>query len=142
VALIAVVLGVTAVLVAYAPPSEAGSVAAPPPQGRVSGRTTIGDVILRYTVDPARVGLNQLNLYLLEAGGRPYTQTTQIRAELLSLPDQGDIPRTVRLERLGPGHYVNSATRFDTAGLWSVKVLAAGTSRSGSDVAEIVVAIG
>ena len=140
--LIAVVLGVTAVLVAYAPPSEAGSVAAPPPQGRVSGRTTIGDVILRYTVDPARVGLNQLNLYLLEAGGRPYTQTKQIRAELLSLPDKGDIPRTIRLERAGPGHYLNSATRFDHAGLWSVKVLATGTSRSGSDVAEIVVAIG
>jgi copper transport protein len=142
VALIAVVLGVTAVLVAYAPPSDEGSVAAPPPQGRVSGRTTIGDVILRYTVDPARVGLNQLNLYLLEPGGRPYTRTKQIRAELLSLPDNGDIPRTVRLELLGPGHYVNSAARFDAAGLWSVKVLATGTSRSGSDVAEIVIAIG
>ena len=141
-ALIAVVLGVTAVLVAYAPPSDAGSVAAPPPQGRVSGRTTIGDVILRYTVDPARVGLNQLNLYLLEAGGRPYTQTKQIRAELLSLPDKGDIPRTSGWS--GSARATTSTRRRSSivAGLWSVKVLATGTSRSGSDVAEIEVAIG
>jgi copper transport protein len=142
VALIAVVLGVTALLVSYAPPSDASSSAAPPPRGRVSGRATIGDAILRYTVDPARVGLNQLNLFLRRADGRPYMRTKQIRAELLSLPDQGNIPRTVRFELVGPGHYVNSATRFDHAGLWSVKVVATGTSRSGSDVAEIVVAIG
>ena len=97
----------------------------------MSGRTTIGDVILRYTIDPARVGLNQLNLYLLRAGGRPYTRAKDVRAELLSLPDEGEIPRNVPLELIGPGHYVNSATQFDAAGLWRLEVPATGTSRSG-----------
>ena len=118
---------------------------APPPclrRAGWSGRTTIGDATLRYTVDPARVGLNQLNLYLLQPSGRPYTRAKEVQAELLSLPDEGNIPRSVQLELVGPGHYVNSATPFDDAGLWRVTVLATGTSRSGSDVAEIEVAIG
>ena len=142
VALIAVVLGITAVLVGFAPPSETTSVAASPPQGRVSGRTTIGDVILRYTVDPARVGLNQLNLFLLQPGGRPYTGAKDVRVEVLELPDTGEVPRSVPLELVGPGHYANTATQFDSAGRWSLSVLATGTSQSGSDVAEIQVAIG
>jgi copper transport protein len=107
----------------------------------VSGRTTIGDVVLRYTVDPARIGLNQLNLYLLEPKGRPYRRPTTIAVELGS-PDGGDLPRRIRLERLGPGHYVNSATEFDAAGVWRLKVQTAGTSRSASDIAEINLAIG
>ena len=139
VALIAVVLGVTAVLVAFAPPSDTGA-AAPPPQ-RVSGRTTIGDVILRYTIDPARVGMNQLNFFLLQADGRPYTGASNVRAEL-SLPDKGVEPRVVRLQRVGPGHFVFSAAELDAAGRWSLKVMTEGTSRRASDQAELQVAIG
>ena len=65
-----------------------------------------------------------------------------MRAELTS-PKDGSAPTRIPLERSGPGHYVNTATQFDTTGLWSLEVRAAGTS-SGSrdDVAEIRVAVG
>ena len=89
----------------------------------MSGRTTIGDVTLRYTVDPARVGLNQLNLYLLQDGGRPY-RAREARPGRAAQPrrTKGEIPQDVPLELVGPGHYVNSATQFDAAGLWRLEV--------------------
>jgi copper transport protein len=139
VVLAAVALAITAVLVSYAPPGDTSSAGVLPPQGRVSGRTTIGDVTLRYTVDPARVGLNQVNLYLLQ-DGQPYPRARNVRVELAS-PKSDTAPSVLTLERVGPGHYVDSATQFDTTGLWSLTVRATGTSRSRSDVAEIRVAI-
>ena len=78
----------------------------------MSGRTTLGDVTLRYTVDPARAGLNQLNLYLFDERGRPFRGTKTIRAELS--PRRPARPR-LPLEAVGPGHYVDSATQFDQA---------------------------
>jgi len=141
VALLVVVLAITAVLVSYAPPSDTSSAAGAAPQGRVSGRTTLGDVTLRYTIDPARVGLNQLNLYLLEKG-KPYTRARRVRAELTS-PKGGSAPTRIPLDRTGPGHYENTATQFDRTGLWSLEVRAAGTSPGlRDDVAEIRVAVG
>jgi copper transport protein len=140
VVVVAVVLAITAVLVSYAPPSDTSSAASLPALGRVSGRTTLGNVTLRYTVDPARVGLNQVNLYLLQ-DGRPYPRARNVRVELAS-PRGDSAPSVLPLEQVGPGHYVDSATQFDTTGLWSLTVRATGTSRSLSDVAEIRVAIG
>ena len=53
VALIAVVLGVTGALASYAPPVSAQS-------GPFSSSTTLGPTELEMTVDPARVGGNQI----------------------------------------------------------------------------------
>jgi copper transport protein len=137
-ALIAGALAITALLVAFAPPGDTSSTAAVTPRGRVSGRTTIGEVTLRYTVDPARVGQNQLNLYLF-ADGRPFARAKRVRAELTS-PDGS--PSEVPLEQVGPGHYVDSAVLFDRTGLWSLQVRASVSTRLRDDVAEIRLAIG
>ena len=89
------------------------AVAVPPAApGRVSDRVVLGDATLRYTVDPASVGLNTLNLYLLDARGRPYDRATGVRAELVHR-DEGIGPILIALERVGRGHYVNSALRAD-----------------------------
>jgi copper transport protein len=141
VVLIAAALAVTALLVSFAPPGDQGASASRQPQGRVAGRTTIGDTTLRYTVDPARTGLNQLNLYLFDERGRPFRGTKSIRAEL-SPPDDPDSIQALRLEEVDAGHYVNSATQFDQRGRWHLKLTTTGTSPRPYDVAEIQLAIG
>ena len=60
VALIVVVLGVTAALAGYAPATAVQS-------GPFSGSASLGPAELEMTVDPARVGSNQVHLYLFDA---------------------------------------------------------------------------
>ena len=54
------VFGVTAALISYAPPIDAAS-------GPFSTNTTLGPAELEMTVEPARVGLNTIHLYLIDA---------------------------------------------------------------------------
>ena len=107
----------------------------------MAGRTTIGDMTLRYTVDPARIGLNQLNLYLFDERGRPFRGTKTIRAEL-SPPDDPAAIQRLPLEEVGAGHFVDSAAPFDRRGRWHLKLTTTGTSARPYDVAEIQLAIG
>jgi copper transport protein len=141
VALVAAALAVTALLVSFAPPADTGGTTAAASQGRVSGRTTIGDTTLRYTVDPARAGLNQLNLYLFDSRGRLYRNVGTIRVDA-SPPGENTASQPLQLEQVGAGHYVDSAAEFDDAGRWHLKVTTTGTSRRPYDVAELQVAIG
>jgi len=127
VALIAVVLGVTAVLVAYAPagtgsaaPAQAApaaSVAAQP----IEGRAHVGSTALRYTVDPATVGMNTINLYLRRARvGGAYTRAKEVSVEL-SLPARGLGPLHPDVREVGPGHYAVGA-QLGLAGDWQLLV--------------------
>ena len=59
-ALMLCVFGVTAALISYAPPIDAAS-------GPFSTNTTLGPAELEMTVEPARVGLNTVHLYLIDA---------------------------------------------------------------------------
>ena len=59
-ALMLCVFGVTAALISYAPPIDAAS-------GPFSVNTTIGPAELEMTVEPAKVGLNTIHLYLIDA---------------------------------------------------------------------------
>src|SRR6185503_20224739 len=59
VVLVLVVLGVTSALVSYAPPVAASS-------GPVTKNATMGPIELQATVDPARVGANQMHVYLFD----------------------------------------------------------------------------
>jgi copper transport protein len=112
VALIVVVLGVTAALVSYAPPGG-------PAAGPVSGSVGLGPAELEYTVDPAEVGRNEMHLYLFDAAdGSQFTEAKELRIDL-SLADKSIGPIEAELRRAGPGHYVAPGTPFGVAGEWT-----------------------
>ena len=115
VALIVVVLGVTAALVSYAPPSGAAA-------GPVSGSIEIGSARLDYTVDPAEVGRNEMHLYLFDAAdGTQFTQARDFQVQLV-LEDKDIGPLEAELQRAGPGHFVARSAPFGVTGDWSVLV--------------------
>lgn len=115
VALVVVVLGVTAALVSYPPPDSLAS-------GPFSGSTALGPLRLEATMDPARVGPNELHLYLLRASdGSPFSATKELTVTL-ALPGRniGPLPATAR--EAGPGHYVVDTVQLVPAGDWQLDV--------------------
>jgi copper transport protein len=116
VALAVCVLGVTAALVSYAPPASSATV------GPFSQTTRMGPVELQATIDPARVGPNQLHLYLFDAhSGAPFMRTRQLALDA-TLPAKGIGPLTATMRRAGPGHYVADALTLSPGGDWRVRV--------------------
>ena len=74
------VFGVTAALVAYAPPVDVAA-------GPFSTNTTLGPLELEMTVEPARVGLNTTHLYLINAkDGTQFTDTKELTSPRSSPP--------------------------------------------------------
>jgi copper transport protein len=115
IALVLVVLGVTAALVSQPPPTSLAA-------GPFSGTAALGPLRMEATVDPARVGPNEIHLYLLDARtGRPSTATRQLTVTF-ALPDQriGPLPATARAA--GPGHYVVDSLPLVPAGDWRLNV--------------------
>ena len=115
VALVVVVLGATAALVSYPPPSSLAG-------GPFSGSTALGPLRLEATVDPARVGPNEIHLYVLDArNGSPFSATKELTVTL-ALPDKkiGPLPATARAA--GPGHYVVDTVQLVPAGDWRLHV--------------------
>ena len=115
--LIVAVLAVTGALTGYAPPTAATAASGP-----VNATQRIGPLDLQMTVDPARVGPNQVHLYLLNAkDGAPFTGTKELRAKA-SLPGRGIGPLDLTLHRAGPGHYVADAVTLSPGGAWRIAV--------------------
>ena len=115
VALVVVVLGATAALVSYPPPSSLAG-------GPFSGSTKLGPLRLEATVDPAQVGPNEIHLYVLDArDGSPFSATKELTVTL-ALPDKkiGPLPATARAA--GPGHYVVDTVQLVPAGDWRLHV--------------------
>ena len=116
VALLVVVLGVTAVLASYAPPINAQA-------GPYSAEATTGPVLVELTVEPARVGPNELHLYLFDARtGAPFDRTKEVRVTA-SLPAE-QIALPLERQVAGPGHYVIPGALLSSAGTWDVEVAA------------------
>jgi copper transport protein len=117
VVLIVAVLAVTGALTGYAPPTAATAASGP-----VNTTQRIGPLDLQMTVDPARVGPNQVHVYLLNAkDGAPFTGTKELRAKA-SLPGRGIGPLDLTLHRAGPGHYVADAVTLSPGGDWRIAV--------------------
>lgn len=113
-ALMGCVLGVTAVLISYAPPIDAAS-------GPFSLNTTLGPAELELTVEPARVGLNTIHLYLIDARtGAQFTATKEFTATA-RLPAKGIGPLTLKPTVAGPGHYILSSTVLSPSGTWEIE---------------------
>jgi copper transport protein len=119
IALLAVVLGVTAALVSYAPPVATGGGGS----GPFAATKELGPVQMQMTVDPARVGGNEMHLFLISArDGSQFTGTKQLTV-LLRLPAKGIGPIKPKPQKAGPGHYVLPAVDFLPAGDWEVDVI-------------------
>jgi copper transport protein len=115
VALILVVLGVTGALTGYPPPIAAAG-------GPVSLSQRMGPLDLELTVDPARVGPNEVHLYLFRArDGAPFSGTKELTAEA-TLPGKGIGPLRLTMRKAGPGHYVADAATLSPAGDWRLQV--------------------
>ena len=119
VALLVVVLGVTAALASYAPPVTAQG-------GPFSVEEQFGPIQLEMSVEPARVGANQLHIYLFDAKtGAPYSKVKELEVTA-ALPEKG-ISLPLEPQLAGPGHYTiperppqrlgRMADRADRAGL-------------------------
>jgi copper transport protein len=117
VALLAVVLGVTAALVSYAPSTSVSS-------GVQSVRGSLGPSDIQLTVDPARVGPNQMHLYLTDKKtGAQYERVKEMNVDLV-LPEKKLGPLKADTRKAGPGHYVMNGALFGVAGDWQVKITA------------------
>jgi copper transport protein len=117
-ALAAVVLALTAVLVGSPPAANA---AAQPVDVTLPLQTSSGtDGTVEVSIVPASPGANSLHLYLLDASGQP-TQPAGISVALRN-QSAGVGPLPVTLQPAGPGHYVDDAMDIPGAGSWTVTV--------------------
>jgi copper transport protein len=115
-ALMLCVFGVTAALISYAPPIDAAS-------GPFSTNTTIGPAELEMTVEPAKVGLNTVHLYLIDAKtGVQFTETKELTVTA-RLPSKGIGPLPLKANLAGPGHYVLNSAVLSPEGTWSIEII-------------------
>ena len=114
-ALMLCVFGVTAALISYAPPIDAAS-------GPFSIDTTIGSAELEMTVEPAKVGLNTIHLYLIDAKtGAQFTATKELTATA-KLPSKGIGPLALKANLSGPGHYTLNSAVLSPGGTWEIEI--------------------
>jgi copper transport protein len=115
VALLVVVIGVTAALASYAPPVSARS-------GPFSTESTVGPIQLEMTVDPARVGANQIHIYLFDAkSGAPFAKAKELKVSA-TLADKGIGPLPLEPQLSGPGHYTIPGALLNVAGDWQLSL--------------------
>jgi copper transport protein len=113
-------LGLTAIAVTGALSSYAPSVAES--SGPYATTTTVGPARLEVTVDPAKVGPNQLHLYLFDRKtGAAFEQTKELRVTA-ALPSKQIAPIALNSHVAGPGHYVVDGASLSVAGKWTISV--------------------
>jgi copper transport protein len=115
VALVVVVLAVTAALSSYAPSTAVSA-------GPFQTTTTIGAAQLQLVVDPATVGANAIHLYLLDPrDGRPWNGAKEVT---VTATERGHSigPLSEPVQGAGPGHYVVSAAPLAVPGEWTIAV--------------------
>lgn len=110
------VFGVTAALISYAPPIDAAT-------GPFSTTTTIGSAELEMTLEPAKVGLNTIHIYLINAkDGTQFTATKELMVSA-RLPSKGIGPLLLKAIPAGPGHYVLNSAVLSPGGTWDIEVM-------------------
>ena len=117
VALAVAVLGVTAVLAGYAPATTVQA-------GPFSGSATLGPAELEVTIDPARVGSNQVHLYLFDSrDGSQFAKVKELEVTA-TMPEKSIGPLPLEARRAGPGHYTVQGALLGVAGDWELEVTA------------------
>jgi copper transport protein len=114
VAMLIVILGVTAALASYAPPVTAQS-------GPFSTESQFGPIQLEMTVEPASVGANEIHIYLFNAkSGAPFEPIKELKATA-SLPEKG-ISLPLEPQFSGPGHYTVAGALLSSSGEWQLEL--------------------
>jgi copper transport protein len=113
------VLAATAILVGSPPPRAVAGAAA---NGPYSADVAIGPQRLQVTIDPARVGPNDMHVYLLDSKtGAPFTGSKELRIDV-TLPSKGIGPLHMKVTPGGPGHWIVADAQLAPAGTWRVTV--------------------
>jgi copper transport protein len=108
-------LAATGALAGYAPSVAEG-------QGPFSGSADIGPARLEVTVDPARVGPNEMHVYLFDRRtGAQWDETLEMTATA-EMPERGIEPIELEATKAGPGHFLISGATFGVKGDWTVEI--------------------
>jgi copper transport protein len=108
-------LAATGALAGYPPSIAEGT-------GPFAGNADIGPARLEMTVDPARLGPNEMHVYLFDRrDGRQFDETKELTVTA-QLPEKGIAPIELEATRAGPGHYLVSGATFGVKGDWTVKI--------------------
>jgi copper transport protein len=110
------VLGVTAALISYAPPIDAA-------KGPFSVNASLGPALLEMTVEPAKVGLNTIHLYLIDAKTGAQYRATKELVVTARLPSKGIGPLQLHPYLAGPGHYVLDSAVLSPGGTWDIEIV-------------------
>jgi len=111
----AVALGATGALSTYAPSIAVSS-------GPYATSAVMGPLRLEVTVDPAKVGPNQLHLYIFDRKtGAPFDETKEMRVTA-ALPEKGIAPISMVPHVAGPGHFVVDGASLTVKGKWEMTV--------------------
>lgn len=113
--LMAVIVGVTAALIAERPAKAASSIRS------VSVRSHAGPFDLDLEVDPASTGANEMHLYVLSRSTGQPVDVDEVRVAA-SLPAAAIGPLEFTATPAGPGHTVVAAATFPLAGEWRLLV--------------------
>jgi copper transport protein len=117
VAAIAVVLVVTGALAGYAPAKTTAT-------GPVQVMSTVGPAQLSLDVDPARVGANDIHIYLLDPkSGAQYDKVKELTVTA-TLPSKGIGPLSLQVQDAGPGHWTIPAAILGAPGTWTLDLAA------------------
>jgi copper transport protein len=111
-----VALGATGALSTYAPSIAVSS-------GPYATSAVLGPLRLEVTVDPAKIGPNQLHLYLFDRRtGAPFDETKGLRVTA-ALPEKGIAPIAMAAHVAGPGHFVVDGASLPVKGKWAMSVV-------------------
>jgi copper transport protein len=115
-AIMAAIVGVTAVLVTE-PPAKASVKAAK----YATDTVPIGPLELNYIVEPAKTGPNTIHLYFYQpkSGFPAGVDAAKLSA---TLPSQNLGPLRIPLTKIVPSHYTTSAAVFPQPGDWQVTI--------------------
>ena len=117
VAAIAVVLTVTGALAGYAPAKTIAT-------GPVQVTSTVGPAQLSLDVDPARVGANDIHIYLLDPkSGAQYDKVKELTVTATQ-PAKGIGPLNLQVQSTGPGHWTLPAAILGAPGTWTLDLTA------------------
>ena len=111
----AAALAATGALAGYAPSVAEGT-------GPFSGTADVGPARMELTVDPARVGPNEMHVYLFDRrDGSQFDETKELTVTA-ELPEKRIESIELDATKAGPGHYVVSGAALGVAGDWTVQV--------------------
>ena len=112
------VLVITSALVAITPAREAASTG-----GVFSSTVAFHGGTLSLVVDPAKVGTNEVHVYVLDDAQRPDDALEKMTLRM-SLPSKAVGPLEEPMEDAGPGHWSLVSSDFTIAGKWEVTAVA------------------